>query len=160
MSVELQTGALLECPLVARIFLERRDMSDDLRRVLGLLDDGAQSDGPAGECAPPCDVVETGAAIELVMDLPGVTRDSLKIVFVRNTLVVAGQKLPATCEHRGAAFHLAERTFGRFARAIRLTGAFDAGAARATLTSGELRVVLPRIQERRGGEIRIAVQAD
>lgn len=104
--------------LVARIFLDRRDMSDDLRRVLDLLDDdGAQSAGPAGECTP-------------------------------------------ACEHRGAAFHLAERTFGRFARAIRLTGAFDAGASRATLTVGELRVVLPRIQERRGGEIRIAVQAD
>src|SRR3989304_1258707 len=79
-------------------------MSDDLRRVLDLLDDGAQSAGPAGECTPPCDVVETGAAIELVMDLPGVTRDSLRIVLVGDTFVVAGQKLPAACEHRGAAF--------------------------------------------------------
>ena len=135
-------------------------MSDGLRRVLDLLDDGAQSAGPAGECTPPCDVVETGAAIELVMDLPGVTRDSLRIVLVGDTFVVAGQKLPAACEHRGAAFHLAERTFGRFARAIRLTGAFDGGSARATLRAGELRVVLPRIQERRGGEISIAVEAD
>lgn len=145
---------------VARIHLERRDMPDDLRRILNLLDEGAQEGGPAGECAPPCDVVETAGAIELVMDLPGVALDSLKIVFVRNTLVVAGQKLPAACEHRHAAFHLAERTFGRFARAVRVTGAFDAGAARGRLSAGELRVVLPRIQERRGGEVRIAIQAD
>lgn len=145
---------------VARIFLERLDMADDLTRILDLLDDDAKAAGTAGECTPPCDVVETANGIELVMDVPGVTHESLKIVFVRNTLVIAGQKLPATCEHRSAAFHLAERTFGRFVRAVRLTGAFDAGTATARLTAGELRVVLPRIQERRGGEIRIAVQAD
>jgi len=143
--------------LVARIFLERLDMSDDLKRILNLLDQ-KQSPGTAGECTPPCDVIETAEAIELVMDLPGVSRESLNIAFVRNTLVVAGDKLPAACEHRDAAFHLAERAFGRFARAIRVSGAFDAGAARATLSAGELRVVLPRIHERRGGEIRIPVQ--
>jgi HSP20 family protein len=145
---------------VTRIFLERRDMPDDLRRVLDLLGDEEQAPGSAGECTPPCDVVETSAGIEVVMDLPGVTRESLKIAVVRNTLVIAGQKLPATCDHRNAAFHLAERTFGRFVRAVRLTGAFNGGAATARLAAGELRVRLPRIQERRGGEIRIAVQAD
>lgn len=156
----MRRGTLLEWSDVARIFLERLDMPDDLRQILDLLGDGEQAPGTAGGCAPPCDVVETGGGIELVMDLPGVTADSLTIVFVRNTLVVAGQKLPASCEHGHLAFHLAERTFGRFARAVRVTGAFDAGAASARLSGGELRVVLPRIQERRGGEIRIAVQAD
>lgn len=151
---------MLEWGNVARIFLERVDMADDLNRILNLLDDGGQAPGTAGECTPPVDVVETSGGIELVMDLPGVTLESLKVVFVRNTLVVAGQKLPATCEHLHAAFHLAERTFGRFARAVRVNGAFDAGAASARLAAGELRVVLPRIQERRGGEIRIAVRAD
>lgn len=145
---------------VARIYLERRDMSDDIRRILNLLEDGAHTGGAAGECIPPCDVVETAGGIELVIDLPGVTRESVTIVFVRSTLVVTGQKLPAACEHRDAAFHLAERSFGRFARAVRLTGAFDAGAATARLAAGELRVMLPRIHERRGGEIRIAIQAD
>jgi len=135
-------------------------MPDDVRRILDLLPDGGQAPGTAGECTPPCDVVETAGGIDVVMDLPGVTSDSLTIVFVRNTLVVAGQKLPATCEHRNVAFHLAERTFGRFARAVRVTGAVDAGAASARLSGGELRVVLPRIQERRGGDIRIPVQAD
>lgn len=136
-------------------------MPDDLRRILDLIADGQRfAAGGAGECTPPWDVVETAGAIEIVMDLPGVTTDSLQVLFVSSTLVVAGQKQPAACEHRNAAFHLAERTFGRFARAVRVSGAFDAGAASARLSGGELRVVLPRIQERRGGEVRIAVQAD
>ena len=57
-----------------------------------------------------------------------------------------------------AAFHVAERTFGRFARGVRLTGAFDVGRADARLRAGELRVTLPRIDERRGRERRIPVR--
>jgi HSP20 family protein len=145
---------------VARIFLERRDMTDDLRRLFNLLDEASGPSGAAGECAPPFDVIETASTIEVIMDLPGVTAESVKILFARNTLMIGGHKLPGTCEHREAAFHLAERTFGRFARAIRVNGAFDAGRAEATLNAGELRIVLPRIEERRGAEIRIPVRAD
>jgi HSP20 family protein len=143
---------------VARIFLERRDMDDDLRRLFDRLDDGHEAAG--AECTPPLDVVETAEGILVMMDIAGVTPDSVKILFVRNTLVIVGQKRPATCEARRAAFHLAERTFGRFARGVRLSGAFDAGRADATLKAGELRVRLPRIEERRTGELRIHVRAD
>jgi HSP20 family protein len=134
-------------------------MGEDVRRLLDLLEHRSSPDA-AGECAPPLDVVETTAGLEIVMDLPGVPPDTVQVVFARNTLVIAGQKRPAACGDREAAFHLAERAFGRFARAVRLTGAYDAGAARATLASGELRVVLPRIDERRGREIRIPVRTD
>jgi HSP20 family molecular chaperone IbpA len=50
-----------------------------------------------------------------------------------------------------------ERDFGRFARAVRLTGAFDVPRARATLREGELTVVLPKLLERRGRAHRVAV---
>lgn len=115
------------------------------------------SPGTTGECTPPMDVVETATAVEVVMDVPGVPSARLSIVFSQGTLIVAGHKLPASCAHHEAAFHLAERDFGRFVRAVRLSGAFDGGQARASLTEGELRVVLPRIQERRGRDIRIEI---
>ena len=133
-------------------------MDDDLRRLFDRLDDGREAAG--AECTPPLDVVETAEGILVMMDIAGVTPDSVKVLFVRNTLVIVGQKRPATCEARRAAFHLAERTFGRFARGVRLSGAFDAGRADATLNAGELRVRLPRIEERRTGELRIRVRAD
>jgi HSP20 family molecular chaperone IbpA len=43
---------------------------------------------------------------------------------------------------------------------VRLNGAFDVGRADATLRAGELRVTLPRIEERRGRERRIPVRTD
>ena len=112
----------------------------------------------AAECSPPLDVVETGQGLEVILDLPGVPASSLDIVLADNLLVIAGEKLPAMCEHADAGFHIAERGFRRFRRAIRIEGAYDAGRAAASLARGELRVVLPRIEERRGAPIRIPVR--
>jgi HSP20 family protein len=121
----------------------------------GLLDDPSAIG--TGECSPPMDVLETTAGVEIVVDLPGVSAESLRILFSQGTVIVAGRKLPGGCAHQEAAFHLAERSFGRFARAVRLAGAFDAGHGSATLEAGELRIVLPRIEERRGRDIQIRI---
>jgi HSP20 family protein len=143
-----------------RIYLERHEMDDDLRRLFDRLDSGEAPSGASAECTPPLDVVETADGMLLTMDLAGMTGDSVKILFVRNMLVILGHKRPAACDAHRATFHLAERGFGRFARGVRLAGAFDAGRAEATFRAGELRVRLPRIEERRGGELRIRVRAD
>ena len=141
-----------------RIFLERREMGEELKRVFDLLEAEAKASGPPGECSPAVDVIESPTQIEVIVDLPGLTRDEVQVVFTRGTLLIAGIKRPSVCSHSDAAFHLAERAFGRFARMVRLAGAVDAGAASASLEAGELRVVVPRIAERRGREIRIAVE--
>ena len=143
---------------MARIFLERRDLGEEARRLLDLVE-REQAGSAAGECVPPLDVVETATTVEILLDVPGVAADDIQVVFGKGVLVIGGRKLPPGCEHGDAAFHLAERAFGGFARAVRLTGAFDAGRATATLSAGELRIVLPRIEDRRGRELRIPVTA-
>ncbi|MGH9373745.1 MAG: Hsp20/alpha crystallin family protein [Vicinamibacterales bacterium] len=147
---------------MAQSYRERREV--DLRRgyvehevELRHLLEGDPSSSTAGECASPMDVLETTEGVEILMDLPGVAAGDVRILFSQGTLVVAGRKLPGGCPHREATFHLAERSFGRFVRAVRLTGAFDAGRASATLAAGQLRVALPRIEERRGRDIRIPI---
>ena len=143
---------------MARIFLESAGDVLDRRLVQQLFDLLEGEAGAPGECAPPLDVVELPDRIEIAVDLPGVQTSALRVIFSRGALVVAGRKAPRVCEH-SVAFHLAERSFGRFARAIALTGAFDAGRASAVLSAGELRIVIPRIEERRGRDIEIAVRA-
>jgi HSP20 family protein len=135
---------------MARVYVERRELPDDLRRLL-------ESGVGAVEFTPPLDVVESDTSLQILLDLPGVRASQVEIVFSRNVLLISGEKMPTACDHGDAAFHIAERAFGRFARAIAVEGAFDAGKAVATLSNGELRVVLPRLQERRGTKIRIPV---
>jgi HSP20 family protein len=135
---------------MARVYVERRELPEDLQRLLAA--------GVAMvEFTPPIDVIETDTSIQVVLDLPGVAASAIDIVFSHNVILIAGEKTAAPCDHRDAAFHVAERAFGRFARAIGVEGAFDAGKAVATLRLGELRVVLPRLHERRGGNIRIPI---
>src|SRR5215207_9233695 len=136
---------------MARVYVERRELPAHLIRLL-------EDTRATAECTPPMDVVETAAGLEVRLDVPGVDAPQIEIVFSDSVLLITGQKLPAACEHADAGFHMAERAFGRFARAIQVDGAFDAGRAIATLAAGELRVVLPRIEERRGASIRIAIR--
>ena len=108
------------------------------------------------ECHPALDVLETDENVEVTLDVAGVPAAALRVLFRAGVLVVVGEKAPLTSagEH---AYHLVEREFGRFARAVRLEGAFNVPAARATLHDGELTIVLPKLQERRGAGQRIAI---
>ncbi len=133
------------------------ELAEDARSLLAELDRDAPGVANLnGECRPPVDVFETTEAIEVVADIPGVAADSLRVAVRRSTVLLVGAKLPAPA-HDGARFHLAERGYGRFARAIRLSGAVDPTRATAVVTSGQLRVTLPRIEDRRGRVIHVPV---
>jgi HSP20 family protein len=139
------------------LFREARDLADDVRRVFEELERQSGAGSVSGECVPAVDVVETADAIQIVVDLPGVRAESVRVLVKGNTILIAGEKPPAACPARDASFHLVERGFGRFARVIRLAGAFDASRAQATLRAGELRLALPRIEDRRGRGIPVPV---
>ena len=144
---------------MSRIFLEPREIGEDLRRFIEWLDEGRG--GPQAECVPPLDVFETAETIEIVVDLPGVAIDAISVGWSRGVVVISGPKAPTGCpDQQRAAFHLAERGFGRFTRVVRIAGAVDAGQARATLSAGELHIVFPRIADRRGGDIAVPVRAE
>ena len=137
---------------------EPRELADDIR---DLFDDLAASlnheqRAYSGECHPSLDVLETEQAVEVIVDIAGIPPEALRVVFRAGVLIVAGEKAPA---HAGVdqTFHLLEREFGRFARAVRLTGAFDVAAARASVRDGELTVVLPKLGDRRNRAHRIPV---
>lgn len=115
----------------------------------------------SGECMPLLDVFETDRTIEMVVDVPGVDPDSVRILIKSGVVVVVGEKERSDPAMRTpASFHLVERDFGRFVRAIRIHAAIDAANARARLRDGELRVIVGKIPERRGREILVAVEKD
>jgi len=136
---------------------ETADLAEDARQLLVELDHEVPgASAITGECRPSLDVLETPAAVEVVIDLPGVAPESVRVAVRRNTLLVVGAKLAPAADPR-ARYHLAERSYGRFARAVRIGGAFDARGARAIAEGGQLRVILPRLTDRRGQVLRIAV---
>ena len=140
---------------------EVRDLADEVRRLFEDLDRARPLDQRLlpGVFSPTLDALESGEALEIVMDVPGVVPDDVRVLIKGDVVLIAGGKMPPNAEERTeASFHLVERDFGRFARAVRLTGAFDAGRATATVGGGELRVRIPKILERRGSDILVPVK--
>ena len=114
----------------------------------------------SGECMPLLDVFETDRTIEIVLDVPGITAESVRIMIKAGVVLVVGRRTRRSEPRCSASFHLGERDFGRFARAIRVHAAVDASKARARLRYGELRIILEKIQERRGREVIVRVESD
>lgn len=139
---------------------ELSDLTGDIRDLFDDLDQHLRTRRPAptGTCSPQVDLLETDAAYEVVIDLPGVVASDLRAMVKDQAVLVVGEKAPPDLPLRAeATFHLVERSFGRFARAVHLPGAVDARHASATVQGGELRVIVPKIADRRGRVIRIPV---
>ena len=137
---------------------EPTEFRDDVRRIFRELD--RSDEAPVtGECAPALDVFETDESVEISVDLPGVPFDAVRVVAKGTTILVAGHKRPRRTRPEST-FHLVERGYGRFARAVRVSAACDTSRARATMTGGELRISIPRVVDRRGHTIPIAIAGD
>jgi HSP20 family protein len=132
------------------------DFSDEVRRVFLELGRVFGSESLAGECVPPIDVYETDDTLEIAVDLPGVDPAAVRVIGKGDSILIAGEK--GARRARGeSSFHLVERGYGRFARVVRLARACDTARARARVSGGELRVSVPKIGDRRGRAIPIAI---
>jgi HSP20 family protein len=141
--------------------LLRRTVSDlDLLRqgMDRLLSDSVASrdEAPASapSWAPRADVVETPDAFHLVLDVPGVSLDKLDVNVENGTLAVSGERAVASA-HSDARFHRVERSYGRFFRSFTLGTDIDADRIDASVTDGELTVVVPKAEARKPRQIAV-----
>jgi HSP20 family protein len=117
-----------------------------------------RSEPPAsGDWCPSTDVYETRGSVFVVVEVPGLAPDALKVVVKDRSLHVSGERR----ERRPsgpAAFLCVERPQGRFTRKIPLDVAVDLAKAEASLAGGLLTISVPRVKDRRGREIPIPVR--
>jgi HSP20 family protein len=141
--------------------LRAEDVADEVRELFRELErmHGAACREVAAEYVPALDVYETADTFEIRIDLPGVSATSVRLMLKRDILIVAGEKWPGREElASGAVFQQVERSFGRFARGIRLGFAIDGGRAQAKLRNGQLAISVPKIEERRGRHLPITIE--
>jgi HSP20 family protein len=137
---------------------ELGEFSDELRDVFLDLGRSSGNESLAGECSPAVDVFETDESVEVVADLPGVERLAIRILAKADWILIAGEK-PSRRIVGESSFHLVERGYGRFARAVRIARACEMSKATASLVEGELRISLPKLAERRGRARSIPIAA-
>ena len=126
------------------------DLSQEVRRLFDDLARRRPDRRPyvSGECSPTLDVLETERTVDIVVDVPGIPADGLRVLIKNNVVLVVGEKDRAEPSRTPTSYHLVERDFGRFARAVKIHTAVDSAAARATLAHGEMRIALPKLVDR------------
>lgn len=100
------------------------------------------------------EVVENDADITVKLEIPGMDANDFEIQVVNDVLVVRGEKRVQREEERGR-YHVMERAYGYFERAIPLPVPVNDDAARATYRKGVLRITLPKAVRTRTRRIEV-----
>jgi len=100
----------------------------------------------------PAEVRLDGEAVHVTLEVPGMNADDFHIDVVENLLVVRGEKRVERSTERGQ-YHVLERAYGSFERAIPLPVTVDEEGARASYDRGVLHLTLPRAAHLRARRI-------
>ncbi len=144
-------GAQLE---VARIQSEINRLFETL---IMLRDGGASS----GSWLPGVDVAESEDSLIVEVELPGVDPQSVTVHAQSGELMIRGVREPgAARRQRGSEVLHDEREYGPFEQRIPLSVAVNTHKASARVHLGVLVVELPKVPNRRGEAVPIAVAID
>lgn len=92
--------------------------------------------------APRVDIVETGDALEILADMPGVTRDGVEVTLEQRVLTIRGRAdVPAP---EGMAPLYLEYEPGDYERVFALSDAVDPAGIEARVRGGVLHLRLPK----------------
>ncbi len=130
----------------------------NLRRLNHIFDQafgtGFSDDAPALASAwvPPCDIFEDNDALKIVLEVPGVASEDVKLSLENNTLTVRGEK-KQVAEETTEKVHRYERSYGVFERSFSLPNSIDAERIEAAYDQGVLTIRLPKAERARPREI-------
>jgi len=110
-----------------------------------------------GELIPSLDVRESPSEVVVKVELPGVREEDVKVSISDHVLVVKGEK-SSEREAQEGEYHVTERSYGSFHRALNVPDSVDVDKVGAKLTGGVLTVTLPKKPEAVGASREIPVE--
>lgn len=123
-----------------------------VNRVFDEAFSGSASSSMSYEWSFPMDVAETADHYLVKAALPGLKSEDLEITYNQGTLTIKGEVREETEKEQEdqknkARYHLRERRFGSFQRAITLPVTINADAIEASYEDGILTLTLPKSEE-------------
>ena len=129
-----------------------REMDRLLNRFLeGKLEEESSA---GAQWVPSMDVSETKDSLIAKLEVPGMDPKDIQISLQENLLTIKGEKTQEQ-EEKEEHFHRVERTYGMFARSVRLPVTVDASKVAASFKNGLLTITLPKTPTSRGTTIPI-----
>ncbi len=98
---------------------------------------------PEGEWAPAVDVSESDDKVTVKVELPGLDAKDIDISVTGEVLTVKGEK-KSEREEKKENYHLVERSYGSFSRALKLPATVEVDKIEAKYEKGVLTVACPK----------------
>jgi HSP20 family protein len=116
-----------------------------------------RTDEPAATTtwSPAVDIFETEGEIVVKAELPGMERKDIALNLENNVLTVKGERR-FTKEAKDDNYHRIERSYGTFSRSFSIPATVDEEKIRADYREGVLKIVLPKKEQAKAKQIRIA----
>ena len=120
------------------------EMENLVNRFLG-------ADQPPWMCpdryTPSADLIETGTAYEVTLDVPGMNAEDLSIDLKGSHLWITGERKEQEDDKEDKTVHHAERRYGQFRRVMALPGKVDDESIVAEYSNGVLTITVPKTEE-------------
>lgn len=107
-----------------------------------------------GEISPSVDIFEEGGEMVVKAELPGITKENLKVTITDNILTLTGEKKEEEKIEKKD-YHRVERSYGSFTRSFRLPDNVNGDKAKASFKDGVLEVRVPKTKETKQKKITI-----
>jgi HSP20 family protein len=107
--------------------------------------DGEDAGAKVSAWSPSVDIYETDDALVMKAELPGVSKDDVRVDVHQNTLILRGER-KHEAEVKDEHYHRVERTYGTFQRSFVLPTMIDQEKVQATFKEGVLELRLPKLE--------------
>lgn len=108
--------------------------------------------------SPSMDVKDVGAALEVTLELPGISEKDFEVTIRDDRLSVSGEK-KAEKKREEDDYRIMERSYGKFSRSVTLPFEPDPNKVEARFENGVLTLTLPKPPEQTKKAKKIAVKA-
>lgn len=140
-------------------FRELDDVSSRLNRIFGRMPSRSTSDNEmlaVADWMPSVDISETDAAYLIKGEIPGVSKDDVKVTIQDGMLTIQGERKQEK-EEKNKKFHRVECSYGSFVRSFRVPDDADESAVKAEFKDGMLNVTLPKSEKAKPKSINVSV---
>lgn len=128
-----------------------------LENRLGISEKNTENgDWEGAEWMPLTDIYENNDSFLLKLDLPGLKREDVKLVYTNGQLSISGERKHEV--KNDLRQHRIERTYGKFYRTFSLPQEIQQDKIEAEFKDGQLTITIPKAEEAKPKELDIKIK--
>lgn len=141
--------------------IELRRLQKKVERLFSALEEALESESSDyfDSFSPAVDLCENKKIVQVLVELPGVKSDDINLTVTAKDIIIEGKKENSPTTNKAVSHFCCERQYGRFQRRIQLRWAININQTKAELKDGILKIILPKLIDRRGKSVKILIRS-